>query len=278
MAAVFLGLVFLGAWLDGTLLSSMDAKPVQASIVAVLVILLTIPTQLELAALTQNTGAKLFKTITIPACMLLSCSWYVKQFFTADPVSFQLYYLLFVVAFSVLGLFVVQAFRFGTEGVIANCSVSLFSVLYLGFLSGFFVGIRMDFGIWMLLMFIVVVKCSDIGAYTLGKIFGKHKFVPSISPAKTWEGLLGAILFATIAAFAFGLFCDIISVGEAMVFGVLFGFLGQLADLAESMIKRDAEQKDSSQSVPGFGGLLDVLDSPLATAPIAYAFFMFVIK
>ena len=59
-----------------------------------------------------------------------------------------------------------------------------------------------------------------------------------------------------------------------MLFGVVFAFLGQLGDLAESMIKRDAQQKDSSASVPGFGGLLDVIDSPLATAPLAYLFFM----
>lgn len=274
MAAVVIALALVDAWIDGSLLSSMEVKPVQASIFWALVVCITIPAQLELAALTKNTGVNIFKSVAIPAGVLLASSWYVKQVVAGDQASFQFYYVMFVLALSLLALFIVQAFKYGTDGVIANCSVSLLSILYLGFLSGFFVGIRVDFGVWGFLMFMCVVKCSDIGAYTIGKIFGKHKFVPSISPAKTWEGLFGAVLFATIAAFAFGLLCDIMDVWMAVVFGVVFGFLGQLADLAESMIKRDAEQKDSSQTVPGFGGLLDVLDSPLATAPVAYMFFM----
>ena len=274
MAAAFIALLVFDAWLDGSISESIADKPVQGTLLCILVAGLTVPTQIELAALTKNTGVKLFKSVAIPAGVLLASSWYVKQFVSGDQTAFHLYYILFVFGFTIPGLFIVQAVRYGTEGTIANCAVSLFSILYLGFLSGFFVGIRMDYGYLWLLMFITVVKCSDIGAYTIGKMFGKHKMVPSISPAKTWEGLFGSVLFASIAALAFALTCGIMSAKTGVVFGVLFGVFGQLGDLAESMIKRDAEQKDSSSSVPGFGGLLDVLDSPLATAPIAYLFFM----
>ena len=120
---------------------------------------------------------------------------------------------------------------------------------------------------------IFVVKCSDIGAYTAGRFFGKHKFSPVISPKKTWEGMAGGVILAAVVAVAFAVFCDIMSWRLAIVFGVVFAFIGQLGDLAESMLKRDAETKDSSNSVPGFGGILDVVDSILITAPFGYLFF-----
>ena len=105
-------------------------------------------------------------------------------------------------------------------------------------------------------------------------LFGKHKFAPRISPGKTWEGIVGAVVFASIVALLFAHNCGIMPWYSAVLFGAVFAYGGQLADLAESMIKRDAEQKDSANSVPGFGGLLDIIDSPLATAPVAYLFFM----
>ncbi|MHC4636068.1 MAG: phosphatidate cytidylyltransferase [Planctomycetota bacterium] len=116
--------------------------------------------------------------------------------------------------------------------------------------------------------------CADIGAYTLGKLFGKHKFSPRISPGKTWEGMGGAALTAIIVALTFSLVSGIMSWLPAVLFGFCFAFVGQLGDLAESMIKRDAEQKDSASNVPGFGGILDVIDSPLVSAVFAYLFFL----
>ena len=153
----------------------------------------------------------------------------------------------------------------------------MLSILYLGLLSSFILGIRIDFGIWPLLMFVFVVKSADIGAYTVGQLCGRHKFSPVISPGKTWEGMAGAAIAGVITGSIFAGSCGIMRIWLGAGFGVIFAFLGQLGDLAESMIKRDAEQKDSANSVPGFGGILDVLDSLLITAPLAYLFFMLVV-
>jgi phosphatidate cytidylyltransferase len=274
MALLFLSLVIFDGWVDGSLTAAADDKPVQATILFVLVAAISIPSQLELSKLIANNSAKIFKIVTVPATVLFASSWYLRQFAGETYLVSQLYYVLFVSAFSVLALFFVQARRYGTEGTIINCSAGLWSIFYLGFLSSFFLGIRIDFGLWELLMFVSVVKSSDIGAYTAGRIFGKHKFSPNISPGKTWEGIVGGVIFASIVAFVFAYYCDIMAWYSAILFGVVFAFCGQLGDLAESMVKRDAQQKDSASSVPGFGGLLDIIDSPLATAPLAYAFLM----
>jgi phosphatidate cytidylyltransferase len=125
----------------------------------------------------------------------------------------------------------------------------------------------------MVLMFIFVVKSSDIGAYTFGRLFGKHKLSPRVSPKKTWEGLGGAVIAAALVSVAFAAVFGIMTIWLAPVFGACMAVVGQLSDLSESMLKRDAQQKDSSNRVPGFGGILDVIDSLLFAAPVAYLFF-----
>ncbi len=273
MVLCFVGLVVVDAWLDGSLTYKFAKVTTQATILCLLIGILTIPGQLELARLVERTGPKIFKPIVITSSILLATGWYWRQFCPA-PFEFHLYYMLFVSAFSLFAVLLYQGLRFATTDAIANCGANFFAIFYLGFLSGFVLGIRIDFGIWCLLMFVFTVKSSDIGAYTIGSLFGKHKFSPKISPGKPWEGLAGAVIFAAIVAVMFSRFCGIMSWPCAVIFGVVFAVLGQLGDLAESMIKRDAEQKDSAQSVPGFGGILDIIDSPLATAPVAYLFFM----
>lgn len=273
MVAAFTGLMVLDGYLDGSLTSATATRPIQATTLCLLIILLVIPAQLELAHLMARTGAKVFRSIVITAAILLATGWYWRQFF-GKPLDFHLYYMLFVSAFSLFAVLLYQGLRFGAAGAMANCAAGFFAVFYLGLLSGFVLGVRVDFGVWCLLMFVFAVKSADIGAYTIGTLFGKHKCSPKISPSKTWEGLAGAVIFTSIVAVLFSHFCGIMRLSSAVIFGVVFALLGQLGDLAESMIKRDAEQKDSAQIVPGFGGILDIIDSPLATAPVAYLFFM----
>ena len=152
---------------------------------------MTVPAQFEIAGLASKVGAVIFKTVAIGASALLAGIWYFRQFHE-DPTTFHLYYTIFVTAGTLLTLFVVQAHKFGTKGTIVNVAANLFSITYLGFFISFVLAIRIESGLWAMLMFVAVVKGSDIGAYTLGKMIGKHKFSPVISPGKTWEGLAGA--------------------------------------------------------------------------------------
>lgn len=271
MTVFLVAVIIFDGWLDGSLTASVaDDKPVRATLLCCLICLLVIPAQLELKKLAEAKNLKIFAPVSIIASILFATSWYWPQFREIS----QTLYLVFLMVFSLFALLLYQNLRFGTSGTLANCGINYFSIIYLGLLSSFFLAVRLNFGIWHLLMSIFVVKAADIGAYTFGKLFGKHKFSPAISPGKTWEGMAGGVLVASIVAVLFAVYCDIMVWPMAVVFGTCFAFAGQLGDLAESMIKRDAEQKDSAANVPGFGGILDVIDSPLVAAPLAYLFFL----
>ena len=271
MTVVFSAVVVFDGWLDGSMTySAADNKAVQGTLLCILIVLLIIPAQLEFSSLAAAKGIKIFTPFSIIASILFATAWYWPQF-VKIPLSV---YLFFLCAFVLLGLFFSQYMRYGTLAVIANCGANYFSIIYLGLLSGFVVALRIDFGLWPMLMFVFVVKSADIGAYAVGKSLGRHKFSPTISPAKSWEGMLAAIIAAVIVAVLFAEFFDIMLWWQAAVFGLCFAFIGQMGDLAESMLKRDAERKDSDNKVPGFGGILDIIDSLLAAAPFAYLFFM----
>ena len=109
--------------------------------------------------------------------------------------------------------------------------MNFFAIFYLGFLSSFIPAIRIEFGLWAMLMVIFVVKSADIGAYTAGTLFGRHKFSPRISPGKTWEGMAGAVVGAVIVAVGFAAGFSIMNWPMAVVFGICFAFIGQLGAL-----------------------------------------------
>jgi len=270
MAVFFTAIVIFDGWIDGSLTTSADDKPIQGTILCMLIAVLIILSQLELTRLAGTKKLKIFTPVSIIASLLFAGTWYWLQLVTIPP----LIYLSFLSAFSLLALLLYQYLRYGTSDVIANCGANFFSIVYIGLFSGFVLAIRIDFGLWPLLMFVSVVKFADIGAYAIGSSFGRHKFSPNISPGKTWEGMAGAVAAAMIVAVLFAAGCDIMAWWPALMFGFCFAFIGQAGDLVESMMKRDAEQKDSANNVPGFGGVLDIVDSPLVAAPFAYLFFM----
>ena len=271
MTVFFTAIVIFDAWLDGSLTASAaDDRTLQGTILCGLIALLVVPAQLEISKLAAAKNLRIFTPLAIVASILFATAWYWPQLIAIPP---QIY-LLLLSAFVLLALLLYQYIHYGTSAVIANCGANYFSIIYLGLLSGFVPAIRLDFGLWPLLMFVFVVKSADIGAYTAGSLFGRHKFSPKLSPGKTWEGMAGALLTATIVSIAFAAGCDIMALWSAAVFGLCFAFIGQLGDLAESMIKRDADQKDAANNVPGFGGILDIIDSPLVAASFAYLFFM----
>jgi phosphatidate cytidylyltransferase len=272
MTLLFAGLVLFDAFLDGSLKPNHGQLGIQAHLLCILIMILTIPAILELAKLARMRDTLVFLQAAIPGTLALATLWYWKQYGSLGKSSLIL--VLFILSVSILSSFIYQAFGHGTQNVLKNCSATVFSILYLGLLCSFILGIRIDYGPWAFLMFIFTVKLSDIGAYAFGRLFGKHKMAPTISPGKTWEGLGGAAVTAGLTGYLFALLCGIMSPALGLLFGIIFAVLGQMGDLAESMLKRDAAAKDSSLLIPGFGGILDVIDSPLATAPAAYAFFM----
>ena len=178
--------------------------------------------------------------------------------------------------------FMVQSVQFVKPGrTMATIASTLLVVAYIGLLGTFVVQMRWlegpYHGLVPLIMLIATAKGADTGAYTVGRMAGKHKLWPSLSPNKTIEGAVGGMLFAVLAALLVTatahdlLHLPALSGPQAVGFGLLVGLAAQLGDLMESMIKRDSERKDASSAVPGFGGVLDVLDSLLFAGPVGYA-------
>ncbi|MHC4641279.1 MAG: phosphatidate cytidylyltransferase [Planctomycetota bacterium] len=270
MTVLFVGIVVFDGWLDGSLTAGAGDKTIQGTGFCILIAIMAILAQLELSRLAAAKNLNIFIPVSIIISILFAGTWYLQQLIDIGP----MIYISLLSAFSLAALFLYQYLRYGTSGVIANCGANYLSIIYVGLFCSFVVGIRIEFGLWALLMFVFVIKSSDIGAYTVGTLFGKHKFSPKISPGKTWEGMAGAVVMAVIVSLLFAITCDIMVWWSAVIFGFCFAFIGQGGDLVESMMKRDAEQKDSSRNVPGFGGILDIMDSPLFAAPFAYLFFM----
>ena len=207
MTVFFTALVIFDGWLDGSLTASVaDDRAVQGTFLCILIAVLIVPAQFELSKLAAAKNLKIFTPVSSIASIFFATSWYWPQLVEISPAI----YLFFLSAFSLLALFLYQYIRYGTSAVLANCGVNYFSIIYLGLLSAFVLAVRIDFGLWPLLMFVFVVKSADIGAYTIGSLLGRHKFSPKISPAKTWEGMAGAVAVAVVVAVAFAAGCGII--------------------------------------------------------------------
>jgi phosphatidate cytidylyltransferase len=183
-----------------------------------------------------------------------------------------------------LVLFIDEMRLFQKPGrAIANLAASALALVYVGLLVSFLVQIRLAWGVAALVSLIIVVKMGDTGAYLVGRLVGRHKMTPVISPGKTWEGAVGAIVFACLGAWlSWQFLLPYMYAGAApglgwswIPYGILVGIAGIFGDLAESLLKRDAGRKDSSTWMPGFGGVLDVLDSLLFAAPVGWAFWLF---
>lgn len=158
-----------------------------------------------------------------------------------------------------------------TKDHLISIAVTLFALFYISWFFSFFIKIKyLAEGARLVSFLIIVTKTGDIGAYFIGKNFGKSLLISRISPRKTKEGALGGLAFSMLAA----ILCRTILVDfpypHIFLLGFLLGVIAQIGDLAESLFKRDFDVKDSSKNLPGLGGVLDVIDSLLFTTPIFY--------
>ncbi|MFH1854670.1 MAG: phosphatidate cytidylyltransferase [Candidatus Omnitrophota bacterium] len=170
-------------------------------------------------------------------------------------------------------LFIIQFTRKENQNAITLIALTLFGIFYIGWFFTFLVKIRlMEDGHKLVAFLLLVTKAGDMGAYLIGSKFGRHKLISRISPNKSVEGALGGFLFSLFLAAVSWFYLDWLSFGVIFAGGVLIGIFAQLGDLAESLVKRDYQVKDSSPFLPGLGGTLDVIDSILFTAPIFYIY------
>jgi phosphatidate cytidylyltransferase len=184
----------------------------------------------------------------------------------------------FIILF-VLGLCLRQLVsKSGASGITA-IATTLLGLMYVPWLLNFIQ--KINFfpnveGKYFLLYFILVTKFSDMGAYSVGSLIGRHKMIPRISPGKTWEGFAGAVFVSTAASLVFVHFFGAKMAGmnflHATILGIVLSVTAVIGDLIESLFKREAGVKDSGSLFPGIGGILDLLDSLLFNAPIMYLY------
>ncbi len=182
-------------------------------------------------------------------------------------------------------IFIRQFTRENTFEALGGLATTLFGLAYIAALFSYLFYLRTldpERGAWIVLFLILVTKLGDVGAYAVGNLFGRHTLMPRISPKKTVEGFIGAVGFSMAAAVfaqpllgSQRLFGHAPSVLLLLVVGLLLGLWGQLGDLAESLLKRDCQVKDTSTLMPGLGGVLDVIDSLLFTAPLLYGILIY---
>ena len=165
-------------------------------------------------------------------------------------------------------LLLIQLLTKGPEGFVQSATATTFSLLYLPFLAGFLILLaRPNNGLERVMTFVVLVGCNDTFGYAVGILLGKHPLVPTISPKKSWEGLIGSLVFTVLGgslSFAYILSMDW---WIGAVVGLMIVFTATCGDLIESAMKRDLQLKDMGSLLPGHGGILDRLDSVLISAP-----------
>ncbi len=249
---------------------------------------------LEFWPMCRATGLQTFsKWGTLSGCLLV-CVHFWTLHIVSENQSFETLHRADLImngamVIAVLGAFVLTASRQNFQASLGGLGVTCLGMIYIWFMPSFVLKLRHlgtdgmtggkdweHFGSKMVIATIVVAKGCDVAAYLIGRWKGKHKAFPILSPGKTIEGLVAGLAGSSLLALLltheyvavlprekFGVF-------QALIFGLLVGLSGMMGDLAESILKRSAGVKDSSHMVPGYGGMMDVIDSLVVAGPVAY--------
>ncbi len=233
---------------------------------------------LDFMYITNRNGSKFLRTYGVIAGVALNSVLFFMHFFHHPSDEFLI---LGTVAILV-SMFLIQLVRQDIKFSIHGICTTITAILYVVWLFSFLVKInymqQVD-GRWIILVLLLLSKSGDIFAYFVGSMIGKRKLVHRISPNKTVEGSVGGIVGSVVVAIVV---IPLLPVPDgikqnAWILGLILGFFGQLGDLAESMLKRNGEVKDSGGYIPGMGGVLDLLDSVLFNAPIMYCYMRYCI-
>jgi phosphatidate cytidylyltransferase len=275
-----------------------------------LMVLVTIATCRELAQMSRRMGIAPYEgwATLCSVCLVLAPWLSAGGVLGEGTLALEPYHLeVTVLGGGLVTIGLVGVLRQDVSGGLPAVAGSWFIVGYAGLLLSFLSMLRCDahipghLGAWVVLMVVLVCKSSDIAAYYLGSWFGRHRLCPELSPGKSIEGLGGAVLGGIAVSLLFLVLNRVLSEGEntavadpeegwrvaallldatflfnrmsaaqALVFGALMAIFGHCGDLFASLLKRSAGVKDSGNLIPGFGGMVDMIDSPLVAAPVAW--------
>ena len=215
---------------------------------------------------------------------------YLLGFLSVALIILNAYFNIFPIEIFLLALLplllIIELFR-NKESAINNISSTLLGIFYTGFFTSTIIGIREFYvdtplsyanGGFIIITLFITLWMTDSAAYFVGSAIGKHKLFPRVSPNKSWEGAIAGFIFAIITLVVLKTFMlGFLSWIDIIAFGIIIGIFGQVGDLIESLIKRDAGVKDSSNIIPGHGGIFDRFDSLLFAAPILYLYMVYFI-
>ncbi|MEZ4387517.1 MAG: phosphatidate cytidylyltransferase [Candidatus Krumholzibacteriia bacterium] len=170
-----------------------------------------------------------------------------------------------------------EVFRQQVDQALTNIAVTVLGVMYVGWLGSHFILLR-ELGSDLVYFGTLVIWACDTLAYVVGVSFGRRKLVPHISPGKTWAGAVGGLVGGALAGWLCAItFVSVVTPLSGTLLGLLCAVVGQVGDLVESLLKRDAGLKDSARLIPGHGGVLDRVDSLLFTIPLLFYWFRFMV-
>jgi phosphatidate cytidylyltransferase len=220
----------------------------------------------EFFYMVEKKGVRLFKLFGIIVGLFIPITIYFR-FSVAEGWQF------FLAIIGLFILFILELTKKESHQAILSLSATIFGIIYISWCFSFLIRIRMlGEGATLLAFLIVVTKSSDIGAYLWGRNFGKTPLLERISPKKSLEGALGGFFTSLIVGLGFSFFVTTLDFWEKFFLIVILAIISQLGDLFESLLKRDCQVKDSGKIFPGMGGVLDVIDSIIFTAPTFYLY------